>query len=162
MDSDDRILAAASEGDYAALRELFREYAAWLKVDYCLKDFDAELAQLPVIHAAPAGGLWLARIEGEPAGCVAVRPLAEGLCEMRRLWVRDRYRGAKLGRGLAEAALAGARAAGHKEMSLETVDDMAAAHRLYASLGFREAAGDDDLPGNVRRLVCDLTAPAPV
>jgi len=153
-------VAPAAPEDLDDLRELFRDYAAWLQVDYCLKDFEAELAGLPGDHATPAGGLWLARVDGQPAGCVALRPLGEGACELRRLWVREAFRGLKLGRRLTEAALQGARAAGHRRVELETVDDMRAAHRLYADLGFHQVAGAADQPDNVRRLACDLALAA--
>lgn len=155
------ITAAAGEDDLDAVRVLFREYADWLQVDYCLKDLEAELAGLPGDYAPPGGGLWLARADGALAGCVGLRPLDEGVCEMRRLWVRKPFRGLKLGRGLAEAALAGARAAGHARLSLETLGSMAAARNLYASLGFHPEARDyDGLDDDLRYMVCDLTRPA--
>jgi ribosomal protein S18 acetylase RimI-like enzyme len=153
------VVKAAAAEDLDAVRRLFRDYAAWLKVDYCLKDFEAELAGLPGSYAPPAGGLWLARVDGAPAGVVGVWPLADGDCEMKRLWVPAAYRGLGLGRRLATAALAGARAGGHRQMVLETLDFMTAAQALYAELGFR-AAPSDGAPANVRRLVCDLAVPA--
>lgn len=150
-------VAPAETADLDDVRALFREYAAWLKVDYCLKDFEAELAGLPGNTAPPDGGLWIARVDGQAAGAVGLWPLGQGTCEMRRLWVRDAFRGLGLGRCLAEAALAGARAAGHRRLELETLDDMVAARALYAELGFREVPAEG-LPANVRRLACDLTA----
>jgi GNAT superfamily N-acetyltransferase len=153
-------IAPASGDEIETVRALFREYADWLQVDYCLKDFEAELAGLPGAYAPPAGGLWLARVDGEVAGGIALRPLGEGAAEMRRLWVRAPYRGLKLGRGLARAALEGARAGGHQRLVLETLDFMTAAQALYAELGFQEAP-KGDAPDNVRRLVRDLKAAAP-
>lgn len=152
-------LAPVDAGDLDDLRLLFREYAAWLQVGYCLKVFEAELASLPGEHAPQAGGLWLARVDGAAAGCVALRPLGAGACEMRRLWVREAYRGHELGRRLVEAALAGARAARHQRVMLETLDFMTVAQALYADLGFR-ATLRGEAPDNVRRLACDLTAAA--
>jgi GNAT superfamily N-acetyltransferase len=152
-------VAPAGAADLDDLRALFREYAAWLQVDYCLKDFEAELAGLPGDCVPLAGGLWIARVEGAAAGCVALKPLGAGASEMKRLWVREPHRGLQLGRRLAEAALAGARAGGHKRVVLETLDFMAAAQALYADLGFREIP-KGDAPDNVRRLQCDLAAAA--
>lgn len=149
---------AAEAGDLDEVCALFREYAAWLKVDYCLKDFEAELAGLPGNYAPPAGGLWIARVDGQAAGVVGLWPLARGVCEMKRLWVRPEFRGHGLGRRLAAAALAGARAGGHRQMVLETLDFMPEAQALYAELGFGEEAPLDSAPENVRRLACDLTA----
>jgi GNAT superfamily N-acetyltransferase len=153
-------IAPAQAGDMDALRALFREYAAWLQVDYCLQDFEAEMAALPGPCAPPAGGLWVARVDGVLAGAVALKPLGEGSAEMKRLWIREAYRGLKLGRGLARAAIEGARAAGHRRILLETLDFMRAARALYADLGFiEEAAGE--APANVHRLRCDLAVRAP-
>jgi ribosomal protein S18 acetylase RimI-like enzyme len=154
-------IAPAQAGDMDALRALFREYAGWLQVDYCLKDFEAEMAALPGPCVPPAGGLWLARVGGDVAGAVALRPLGGGAAEMKRLWVRAPFRGLKLGRRLALAAVEGARAAGHRRILLETLDFMTAARALYADLGFTEEPRGD-APANVHRLRCDLAASAPV
>lgn len=151
-------VAAATAADLDDVRSLFREYAAWLQVDYCLKDFEAELAGLPGRYAAPQGGLWIARVDGVPAGVVGVWPLDDGDCEMKRLWVRDAFRGHGLGRRLAVAAVDGARAGGHKRVVLETLDFMDSAQALYVDLGFRAVPQEDSAPDNVRRLVCNLTA----
>ncbi|WP_193367972.1 GNAT family N-acetyltransferase [Pelagibius marinus] len=152
------VVAPAAGADLDDVRDLFREYAAWLRVDYCLQDFEAELAGLPGAYAPPAGGLWIARVDGAPAGVVGLWPLADGACEMKRLWLREAYRGLGLGHRLAEAALAGARAGGHRRMVLETLDFMTAAQALYAELGFRAVPPEPGTPANVRRLVCDLSA----
>ena len=153
------VVAPAGAADLDDLRALFREYAGWLNVGYCLKDFEAELAGLPGDCVPPAGGLWIARVDGAAAGCVALKPLGAGASEMKRLWVRAPHRGLQLGRRLAEAALAGARGGGRCCIELETLDFMTAAQALYADLGFREVA-KGDAPANVRRLRCDLAAAA--
>ncbi|WP_340120119.1 GNAT family N-acetyltransferase [Pelagibius sp. 7325] len=153
-------IAPATEAEMDSVRVLFREYADWLQVDYCLQAFESELAGLPGAYAPPVGGLWLARIDGAPAGVVGLWPLGDGACEVKRLWVRPASRGEKLGRRLMDAALAGARAAGHKRVVLETLDFMTAARALYADLGFREV-DKGDAPENVRRMACDLAAAAP-
>lgn len=150
-------VTAAGAADLDDVRDLFREYAAWLQVDYCLQDFEAELAGLPGRYAPPAGGLWIARVDGAAAGVVGVWPLESGVCEMKRLWLRDGHRGHGLGRRLAVAALAGARAGGHRTMVLETLDFMEAAQALYQDLGFREVP-KGGAPANVRRLECDLNS----
>lgn len=157
--NDVQIRAAGAE-EMDAVRGIFREYADWLQVDYCLKDFEAELAGLPGAFAPPAGGLWLAWVGDDLAGCIGFRPLETGVCEMRRLWVREAFRGHRLGRQLVEAALEAARAAGYARMSLETLGHMTAARSLYAKLGFRaEARAYDGLDDDLRYMVCDLTSP---
>lgn len=131
-----------------AVRALFMEYAQSLGFSLCFQGFDKELATLPGAYAPPRGRLFLAQIGGDVAGCVGLRPLGEGRCEMKRLYVRPAFRGNGLGRRLAETAIAEARAIGHPRMVLDTLDSMAAARRLYASLGFREIPAYYDNPLN--------------
>ncbi len=123
-------------------RAIFREYAASLDVDLCFQDFDEELAALPGDYAPPGGHLLLAHVEGELAGCGALRPLNDvdyaNACEMKRLYVRPAFRKFGLGRLLAQALLDEARRVGYSVMLLDTLDDMEAARELYASLGFEE------------------------
>ncbi len=125
-----------------ATRAVFREYAAQLGVDLCFQNFDAELAGLPGDYAAPQGCLLLAMVDGEVAGCCAMRPLDNvdypNACEMKRLYVRQGFRRSGLGRLLAEAVLDAARVAGYHSVLLDTLNDMEAARALYEDLGFRD------------------------
>lgn len=125
-----------------AAREIFQEYAQRLGVDLCFQGFEQELAQLPGDYAEPRGGLLLAWVEGQLAGCGAFRPLDDvdyaNACEMKRLFVRPAYRRFGLGRVLAQALMDRAVQAGYSAMLLDTLDDMEAARGLYASLGFEE------------------------
>ena len=127
-----------------AAREIFREYADQLGVDLCFQAFDEELANLPGEYAAPRGALFVALVDGEPAGCCALRPLDDvdypNAAEMKRLFVRKAFRGFGLGRQLAETALDAARAAGYHCVLLDTLDDMEAARTLYEDLGFTSIA----------------------
>ncbi len=139
-----RIEIVPAEGARAlvAVRELFREYADGLGVDLCFQGFDAELAALPGDYAPPHGGLLLAFVDDELAGCGAFRPLPDAdyanACEMKRLYVRRAFRRFGLGRLLAQALIDGATQAGYSAMLLDTLDDMEAARGLYESLGFTE------------------------
>jgi len=124
------------------VRTIFREYAAQLNVDLCFQQFDEELATLPGEYAPPRGALLLARVDGELAGCCALRPLDAAdypnAAEMKRLYVRNAFRGFGLGRQLAEATLDAARQAGYACVLLDTLDDMEAARALYEELGFED------------------------
>ena len=132
------VIEAHSESYVDDVRAIFKEYADWLGFDLCFQDFDRELAELPGDYAPPSGRLFLAMSEGKIAGCVALRQLSPGICEMKRLYVREAFRGKGLGRTLATAVIDEARKIGYKRMRLDTLPSMAAAIRLYESLGFVE------------------------
>jgi len=129
---------AVGESDIKSVKRLFEEYAAWIAIDLSFQNFDEELRRLPGDYAPPRGALFLAFAEGTPAGCVAVRPFDENDCEMKRLYVRDSFRGLSAGEHLAHEAIAWARGAGYRRMLLDTLPPMRAAHRLYERLGFLE------------------------
>jgi ribosomal protein S18 acetylase RimI-like enzyme len=152
-----RIVVAPAVDEAKTLRELFREYQRWLNVDLCFQNFEAELAGLPGAYTPPRGGAWIARVDGKVAGCIALRPLDEGQCEMKRLWVRPDYRGLGLGRRLAEVAIRAACEAHYQAMCLDTLGQMSEAHALYDSLGFVEIPAYYDNPlDDVRYLRLEL------
>jgi putative acetyltransferase len=119
-------------------RVLFREYEAWLGLDLCFQGFEAELAGLPGEYSAPAGRLFLASVDGDLAGCAAFRKLEPRICEMKRLFVREHFRGRKVGHMLIERLLVDARKSGYERMRLDTYPaKMARAVGLYGTYGFR-------------------------
>lgn len=126
------------------LRSILREYADALQIDLCFQGFEAELAELPGEYAAPRGALLMAMLDGQLAGCCALRPLDTAdypnACEMKRLYVRPGFRRTGIGRQLVEAILDCARMAGYACVLLDTLDDMESARALYQDLGFEEIA----------------------
>lgn len=125
-----------------ATRTLFAEYAQQLGVDLTFQDFERELATLPGDYDSPRGALLLAYVDNALAGCCALRPLDSSdyanAAEMKRLYVRNAFRGLGLGRELAATALDTARQAGYACVLLDTLDDMESARALYTELGFEE------------------------
>jgi shikimate dehydrogenase len=151
------IRPARDEQDLQRVAGLFRDYQQWLGEDLCFQGFERELATLPGSYAPPTGALLLAESAGEAIGCVAMRMIEPGVCEMKRLYVRPGRRGARLGHALARAAIQAARDAGHATMRLDTLVRLKEAMALYRSLGFRERAPYYDNPlGNVVYWELDL------
>jgi putative acetyltransferase len=138
--------------DIEEARHLFREYETWLEVDLCFQGFQEELAQLPGKYAPPDGRLLLAVEKGKIAGCVCLRGLNDQTCEMKRLFIRARFRGQGLGRSLTEAIIREAKLIGYDRMRLDTLPSkMNEAIALYRSLGFKEIEPyyDNPVPGAI-------------
>jgi putative acetyltransferase len=146
------LIDVETDAHAAVVRALVREYAAWIDVDLCFQEIDAEIDGLPGKYAAAHGGVLLLALNGtQPAGCVALRALEPGICEMKRLWVRDAFRGARLGELLARTILRRAVQLGYAIIRLDTLAHMTRAQRLYAQLGFREIPPyyDNPIPGTI-------------
>jgi Acetyltransferases len=143
------IRAALFPDELPLVRALFQEYADGLGVDLCFQGFAAELANLPGDYASPSGGLWLAEIDGDIAGCVALRRIDAERAEMKRLYVRPAFRGRGLGRALAEHVINEAARRGCRRICLDTLPSMGEAIQLYRALGFGEieAYRDNPVPG---------------
>jgi ribosomal protein S18 acetylase RimI-like enzyme len=133
-----QIRPVRTAADLEAAVRLFDAYASSLGIDLAFQGFAAELATLPGKYAAPAGELLLARdIQGEPLGCVGLRPMmSDGCCEMKRLYVSPRGRGLGLGRALIDAIIGEAVRIGYREMRLDTLPTMVEAIALYRKAGF--------------------------
>jgi putative acetyltransferase len=152
------IAEASGAAQVDACRTLFLEYQEWLGESLEFQGFSAELAGLPGKYAPPRGALLLATVAGEAAGCVALREQGAHEAEMKRLYVRARFRGTGLGRALAIAIIDRARGLGYRRMYLDTLPRLREALALYAKLGFVEAAPYNDNPiDGLRYLRLDLS-----
>lgn len=125
------------------IRRLFAEYAQWIGLPLDFQNFDEELAGLPGHYAKPDGRLYLAIVDGQAAGCVALRCFdttddGSRRCEMKRLFVRDAFKGKGLGKMLANRAIGDARGIGYTEMLLDSFSFMESAIAMYRKLGFEE------------------------
>jgi ribosomal protein S18 acetylase RimI-like enzyme len=141
------ITAPRSAADLEAIKALFREYAQSLGFSLAYQDFDKELAGFPGKYAPPEGALLLATVAGDAAGTVALRKLDDGICEMKRLYVKPAYRGRRtadgrsIGRALAADIVAIGRERGYQRLRLDTISGkMTQALALYRSMGFVEIA----------------------
>jgi ribosomal protein S18 acetylase RimI-like enzyme len=142
---------ARTPDDIAEVKALFLEYAASLDFDLCFQGFDQEMATFPGSYAEPDGALVLARVNGLVAGAVGLRPSGHDpatgrLCEMKRLYVRNDFRGLGLGRSLAEAIISAGSRCGYAAIRLDTVKTMKEAAALYRSLGFSAIESYNDSP----------------
>ena len=132
------IIQAETDDQIEAARLLFREYEAWFGLDLCFQGFEEEVASLPWKYIKPDGRLLLAYSDDALAGCIAMRKLEDGICELKRLFVRDGFRGQKIGVQLIERLIAEARKENYKTMRLDTFPPkMGKAVGLYESHGFR-------------------------
>ena len=125
-------------GEIALIRKLFLEYAESLDFDLDFQNFEEELRSLPGEYVPPKGCMILAMDQDDVAGCVAMRPLSPGICEMKRLYVKPQHRGKNIGRLMAAKIINDASKCGYERMRLDTVPSMKAAQKLYESMGFKQ------------------------
>jgi len=132
------IKQVTSAEDIEAAKALFREYETWFGMSLCFQGFEEELANLPGKYAPPDGRLYLAYVDEELAGCIALRKFEDDVCEMKRLFLRKNARGYGLGKELIEKLIDEALAIGYAKMRLDTYPPkMGKAVKLYESHGFR-------------------------
>ena len=124
--------------DLDSVRELFIEYQAAIGLDLGFQGFEDELANLPGKYALPSGRLYIAVCGGDSAGCAALRRVSEEHCELKRLYVRERYRGSGIGRALTEKIICDAKAMGYRRIILDTLSSLHNAVSLYRRLGFAD------------------------
>ena len=128
------------------VKALLREYPSQIPVPLEVQDFEAWLASLPGPYAPPGGRLLVARYAGESAGCIALRALGDDAGEVKRLYIRERFRGLGLARALVQELIDVARSVGYARLRLDTHQSMIPAQTLYRSFGFNEIAPYWDHP----------------
>jgi len=133
-----KVFEATTPEHIEIARTLFREYQTFLNVDLCFQGFEEELASLPGKYAIPKGVILLAEVEGSIAGCVAVRELKENICEMKRLYVKDKFRGLSVGKKLTVEIIEKAKKLHYKKMQLDTLERLETAMGIYQKLGFKK------------------------
>jgi len=133
-----KIIQVTTPEQIQVAADLFREYQSYLNVDLCFQGFEQELATLPGKYVDPIGAILLAEHDNQIAGCVAIRLLKDNICEMKRLYVKDEFRGLSMGRMLAEAVINKAKQLGYEKMQLDTLQRLERAIGLYAKLGFKQ------------------------
>lgn len=145
------IREAKSPADIAIAADLFREYQAWLDVDLCFQDFEAELSNVAEMYAAPCGVIYIATVDGEDIGVGALRPVSDMRCEMKRVYVRESARGLGIGKRIIDMLIARGEGAGYTSMVLDTLPKLKTAQAIYLALGFRKipAYYNNPLPGVV-------------
>ena len=141
-----QIVEAVTAEEIAQVRELFEEYWTSFGFTPCFQNFAAEVAALPGDYVRPGGRLAMALVEGQPAGCVALRPIGAERCEFKRLFVRRQFRSLGLGRRLLAWVIAEARAAGYRQLLCDTMPVMADALALYQRAGFKRIQPYSDHP----------------
>ena len=133
-----KIIVARTSEHYHEAVELFKEYAVSLGIDLQFQKFDNELHVLPTMYGPPVGELWLVEEDGNFVGCAALRKLEEGICELKRMYIRPSYRGKRWGQELMDVALQTAQSLGYYTMRLDSLQRLEAAVKLYTSYGFQQ------------------------
>jgi GNAT superfamily N-acetyltransferase len=131
-----RLIEPTSHESWQQGRALVQEYAGALNVDLSFQDFAHEIDHLTDEYSPPGGAFLLAEENGEYFGCVGLRRLADGVGEIKRLYVRPVARGRGVGRLLADGVVAAARSRGYRRLVLDTLSFMREAQALYVSMGF--------------------------
>lgn len=141
------IKEVTSKDDIKSIQTLFLEYAEWLSLPLCFQRFDKELATLPGKYSPPEGRLYLVTVDGENAGCIGLRKFSDGICEMKRLYVRTESRGNGIGKALVERIIEDAKSIGYDKMRLDTIRErMGSAIKIYYDNGFKEIEAYYDNP----------------
>jgi len=135
------------------LRNRYQDSGWFIDGYFDEKAYEAELATLPGEYVPPTGRLLLAKYQGKPAGCVAIRKIKNSSCEMKRLYVASEFQGKKIGKYLVKALIGEAKSIGYRRILLDTGCKQIEAQNLYRSLGFKEIGPYYDMPQEVKEML---------
>ena len=136
--AEDFSIEKLSETTIEEAKNLILEYLDWIQVDLCFQHVDEELEHFPDKYREPDGAFFVAKVRNTVAGCVGIKKIADGICEMKRLFVRDEYKGQGVGKHLVDAIILEAKRKGYLCMRLDTLTRMDKALALYRKFGFKE------------------------
>lgn len=128
------------------IKQLFREYANSLEIDLCFQDFEQELQSLPGKYSEPDGRIYIALFEDKVAGCIALRRFDQNSAELKRLFIRNGFRGLGISKRLIQRVIQDALDVGYQSILLDTLDTMKPAISLYTAFGFKEIESYYDNP----------------
>lgn len=147
----------SSAAQIIAARELMGEYFSWFfalvpgaEQDPAFRGWEGELVTLPGACIPPMGRFLLATLDGQPAGCIALKPVDKTKGELKRLYVRPIFRGHRVGVELVKAFLDEARACGYRSAVLDSHRSMTKAHEIYQGLGFKMVDAPVDFPAELK------------
>lgn len=134
------------------IRTMFLEYSEWMDYEPCFESFQKELDELPGNYVSPHGALLVAEVNRELVGCGALEKMDDNKCEMKRVWVRDKYRGLNIGVSLINLLIDRAKEIGYRIMYLETIPKSNKAIEIYESIGFKKIGKKDIIIQMVKNL----------
>lgn len=148
-----RIKHCSTDSDYVFAKRVANDYISWLNMDLTFQNVEKEFSEFQTMYGHPGGAYLLAFVDDDVAGGVGLRRWEAGVCEMKRLYVYDRFKGKGIGKALCEELIKEAKRIGYASMRLDTIDRLATAIRLYKSLGFIEIEKYRDNPDPTARFM---------
>ena len=127
-----------TEDEILGAKKLILEYIQWLNQDLSFQNIDDELSNFPQKYKEPEGSFIIAKENNDVIGCVGFTNIGDKICEMKRLFVNDNYKGKGIGKKLVEKIIEYAKLKKYKIIRLDTINTMEAALNLYYKIGFYE------------------------
>lgn len=150
-----------TEDKIRAAQDLLRDYINWWAEtepeDFAqhptFVEWEKDIAALPGVFVPPAGRLLLATLDGQPAGCVGLKPYDAVTAEVNRLYVRPAFRGHNIGWQLIDKLISEARHSGYQRLVLDTHISMKKAHIIYEGFGFKPVTAPNDIPETLKPFI---------